>query len=99
MSEWLLSESVLVHPMIIGEILMGSVANRLAIARDLDNLPEARLASHADVRMLVEANGLHGRGIGFVDAHLLASARLTRNAVLETRDKRLKALAVELGVG
>ncbi|MEM7728016.1 MAG: PIN domain-containing protein [Pseudomonadota bacterium] len=99
LTDWLLSEDVLTHPMVVGEVLMGSIANRALVARSMDELPSAVIASHQEVRALAEQYTLYGRGIGFVDAHLLASTRLTMGARLETRDRRLKALAVALGVG
>ncbi|MGB3456106.1 MAG: PIN domain-containing protein [Litorimonas sp.] len=98
LSGWLQADSVVVHPFVLGEVAMGSIANRRAVVRAMENLPEAIAASNAEVRALVDRFGLFGRGIGFVDAHLLASARLMPGTTLETRDKRLHALSVELGV-
>ena len=95
---WLDAERVLIHPLVAGEVLMGSIAFRGSIRAAFDKLPAARLASHGEVMDLVDAHALFGRGIGFVDAHLLASARLTPDAMLATRDRRLAALARELGV-
>jgi predicted nucleic acid-binding protein len=63
----------------------------------LQGLPKATLASDGEVLVLIEQEQLMGRGIGYVDAHLLASARLTR-CWLWTGDRRLNALARDLGV-
>lgn len=89
---------VLGHPLVTAEIVLGSVRDRGAVARALDELPPLRPASVPEVRRLTEAHPLHGRGIGFVDAALLASCLLTPGTRLWTRDRRLDALAGELGI-
>lgn len=95
----LLSEAqVLVHPFIIGELALGALSDRSILA-DLDNLPPALVATDAEVRHLIENAGLHGSGVGWVDAHLLASVRLTPGATLWTRDGRLASAADRLGLG
>jgi predicted nucleic acid-binding protein len=96
---FLLSEDrVLIHPFVLGEISLGNLHARAAIMRQLDALPRATPAHDAEVVQLIEAAGLFGSGIGYVDAHLLASARLTAGAWLWTRDKRLAAVAERLSV-
>lgn len=90
---------VLMHPFVIGEILLGSVANRLELAATLDGLRKIRPATIQDVRVLIESARLYGRGIGLADANLVTSCLLTPGTQLLTRDKRLKEVAIELGLG
>lgn len=87
---------VLSHPFITAEIVLGSLKNRQAVARALDELPTLRLASLPEVRRLIEMHPLHGRGIGLVDASLLACCLISPGTRLWTRDRRLHALAIEL---
>jgi hypothetical protein len=64
----------------------------------LGTLPRAAEAEHAEFLYFVEKHGLHGTGLGAVDAHLLASARLSR-ARLWTKDAALSRAAAKLGLG
>jgi predicted nucleic acid-binding protein len=89
---------ILIHPAVIGEVALGSIRRREDVLRTMEDLPAALVASDAEVLALVEANRLFGLGIGWVDAHLLASARLTPGAALWTRDRRLRAVAQRLGL-
>jgi predicted nucleic acid-binding protein len=75
-------------PLLIGELACGSLANRAEIISLLQELPHARVAEHDEVLRFIEARRLSARGLGFIDAHLLASSVLTR-APLWTADKRL----------
>ncbi len=86
------------HPFIAGELACGSLKSRAAILSSLHALPSAVLASNAEVFRLIEDRRLWGRGLGWVDMHLLASALLT-NCRFWTRDLRLANAAMELGVG
>jgi predicted nucleic acid-binding protein len=88
---------VLGHPAVVGEIGLGSLANRQEVLGLMSNLPQAVQATHAEVMSYVEAHALHEQGIGYVDAHLLASAALTPGSSLWTRDKRLRTAAATLG--
>jgi predicted nucleic acid-binding protein len=88
---------VLGHPWVIGELALGSLAGRSQIIGLLRNLPEAPLATDAEVLKLIDDRHLFGVGIGYVDAHLLASTLLA-GARLWTRDKKLSAVAEECGV-
>ena len=81
----------------IGELVLGSIANRTQVLDDLWKLPAAETATDFEVFRLVENAALAGRGVGWVDVHLVASAMLG-NARLLTRDKRLAAVAAELGI-
>jgi hypothetical protein len=84
--------------MIIGELACGHLQNRKQLIDLWQNLPCSVEASHPEVMLFVESHRLMGQGIGFVDAHLLTSTRLTANARLWTRDKRLVSVAQSLGV-
>jgi hypothetical protein len=88
---------VLCHPLIIGELACGTLRNRAEILSLLRELPQARLAEHDEVLQFIESRRLAGRGLGFIDTHLLASAVLSRS-LLWTADKRLREAAAELGV-
>lgn len=96
--ELLSKAQVLTHPYVVGELACGSLQNRDELLGLLDRLPCVICASDTEVRMLIEKHGLMGRGIGFIDAHLLASVRLTQGAQLWSHDKRLDVLAGELAV-
>ena len=90
---------VLGHPFVAGELALGNLADRETLLRDLDRLPQALVATTAEVRALVAGERLCGRGLGYIDATLLASARLTPDARLWTRDRRLADAAARLGLG
>jgi len=92
------AEQITMHPFVLGEIALGFLRNRAAILRDLADLPQATEADDAEVLALVERQSLFGTGLGWVDAHLLASALLTPETRLWTRDRRLKEAAERLGV-
>jgi predicted nucleic acid-binding protein len=83
---------VISHPFVIGEISLGSLRHRDAVLGLLSELPTASLVPHTDVIALVSRLELAGRGIGWVDAHLLASA-IVDHAYLWTLDRRLAAVA------
>jgi predicted nucleic acid-binding protein len=89
---------VLAHPFVIGEIALGSVAQRESILRYLNNLPAATTATHAEAMVFLERHKLASTGLGYVDLHLLASAALTPRAGLWSRDKTLRAIAARCGV-
>ena len=92
----LLSEGrVLMHAFVSGELACGNLKNRSVILSDLNALPPARLASHAEVLQLIEDRRLWGRGLGWIDVHLLASALLS-GCRLWTLDARLARSAVDL---
>ncbi len=85
------------HPFVIGELACGGLRGRALILRLLADLPQAPVAEHGEVLAFVEAHRLMGSGIGWVDAHLLASASLA-GTPLWTRDTRLRTAARRLGV-
>lgn len=93
------AKQICMHPFVIGEIALGSIKDRGAVIGALLDLPQALNATDAEVLGLVEQSSLFGKGIGFTDARLLASALLTAETFLWTRDKRLAKIAEEMGVG
>ncbi|MEQ1953554.1 type II toxin-antitoxin system VapC family toxin [Mesorhizobium yinganensis] len=94
----LLDKRVATHPFVVGEIALGSLKDRGRVLRNLSELPRTCMAEDHEVLSFVERFALHGRGIGYVDAHLLASVKLTPETLLLTRDKRLRSVAEELGL-
>lgn len=89
--------AVVMHPFVVGEIACGSLTDRSSILELLQDLPTAVVAESEEVLGFIERHGLHGKGIGYVDVHLLASVALTQDARLWTRDKRLAVAADDLG--
>jgi hypothetical protein len=87
---------VLVHPFVIGEIACGVLSDRSRTLELLANLPAATSAESDEVLAFVEQHRLFGRGIGYIDAHLLASVALMPGSALWTRDRRLHAAALAL---
>ena len=88
--------SVLMHPFVLGELACGNLKNRGEVLRLLGDLPAAPLATDPEALNYIERRAIMGRGIGYVDVHLLASAALAGAARLWTRDKRLAAVAADL---
>jgi predicted nucleic acid-binding protein len=88
---------VIVHPFVVGEIACGSLHNREAILELLQDLPAAAVAEGDEVLRFIDSHVLHGKGIGYVDVHLLASVALTEGARIWTRDKKLRLVAQMMG--
>ncbi len=91
----LVDGNVLGHPWVVGELALGHLSHRNEVLGLLHNLPQAPVATEVEVMTLIDHHQLFGLGIGYVDAHLLASTRLS-SARLWTRDKRLRATASRL---
>jgi predicted nucleic acid-binding protein len=91
--------NILVHPFVIGEIALSHLRQRDLVVRMLQRQRPAVVAAHNEVMQLIDVEKLFGLGIGYVDAHLLASARLTPGSSLWTRDKRLREISRKLGIG
>lgn len=87
------SDRVLVHPFVIGEIALGSMKRYDAIIEALMILRPAPVAADEDVLFMIKQHAIMGTGIGYVDAHILASAKLVPGSSIWTRDKRLHAVA------
>ena len=90
-------EEVLAHEMVLGELLVGDRGGREALLASCERLPVAATIPHREVVEFVRARRLPGRGIGWIDAHLLAST-LVAGARLWTADGPLGAAATALGV-
>ena len=87
---------VLMHPFVLGELACGNLKDRSRVLRLLGDLPVAPTATAPEALGLIERSALMGRGIGYVDVHLLASAALAGSGRLWTRDRRLAGVAAEL---
>jgi predicted nucleic acid-binding protein len=98
LAELLEDRQVLAHPFVTGELALGHMKKRAMILADLQRLPQAVLAHDEEVRRFIDQHTLYGLGIGYVDAHLLTSVRLTADGSLWTRDKRLHGIAKQLGL-
>lgn len=85
------------HDFVFGELLIGDRGWRKQLLADYERMHQAPLVAHEDVVEFVRDRGLHGRGIGWIDAHLLASALVGR-LKLWTTDPRLATLAKEVGI-
>ena len=84
------------HPFVVGELALGSFRNPERILSDVQKLPGATVATNEEVLQFIRQNRLSGSGVGYVDAHLLAAARLTPAVSLWTRDRNLHAAALRL---
>ena len=93
----LLDSEVACHPFIIGELACGNIRNRSEILSLLETLPSTPTVDMTEYLFFVEQNHLFGVGRGFVDVHLLASAKLS-DIPLWTADKKLKEAALRLKV-
>lgn len=93
----LANEEVAGHPFVYGELLVGDPGGRLPLLRDYPFMTEASILGHDEVVEFVRLRRLHGRGVGWIDVHLLASA-LVNKMPLWTTDPRLRVLAEELSV-
>lgn len=98
LAEALEAEEVLVHPFIIGELACGEMKQRREVLRLLGTLPSGVVATDEETLHFIERHHLMGKGIGYIDAHLLASVTLADGAQFWTRDKRLAAIAAELRI-
>jgi hypothetical protein len=97
LKELLINNEVMTHPLIIGELACGSIRNRSEILGLLNELPVVVTAENKEVLKLIEDKKLYGKGIGLIDAHLIASALLTKVRLL-TMDKPLMKLIAVLNV-
>ena len=92
-------EEVMTHPFVIGELACGNLKNRRQLLDLLAALPSTVVATDEETLHFIEQRRLMGRGIGWIDVHLLASVMMTEAAQLWTMDKRLGAIATQLRVG
>ncbi len=84
--------NVACHPFIVGELACGNLTNRATILSLLKTLPMAAAAEHEEVLAFIENHSLVGKGLGYVDVHLLASAALS-GLLIWTLDKKLEQVA------
>lgn len=91
-------KQALVHPFVIGELAMANLSRRGVVLAELRDLPQTSIAQHHEVLRLVEQHRLFGRGIGYIDAHLLAATLLSSETLLWSFDQRLVAAALQLKV-
>jgi predicted nucleic acid-binding protein len=89
---------IAIHPFIIAELALASLQERVKTLALLDRLPQVRVAQMNEVRLAIEARRLYSRGIGLIDAHLIASIFINPPTLLWTRDKQLRKVAEDLGV-
>lgn len=92
-------ERVILHDFVIGELALGNLNQRREILTRLAQLPRAPTATDAEVLFLIDQHNVMGTGIGYVDAHLLAAAKLKPGLRLWSRDRRLAAMAERLAIG
>jgi predicted nucleic acid-binding protein len=97
LSDLLERGQVVTHPFVVGELALGNLSRRQLTIDSMMDLPQAVVAGDSEVLRFIDEAVLFGLGVGYVDAHLLAAARLS-NASLWTRDQRLHAAADRLGV-
>ena len=97
LQDLLIDGDVVCHQFIIGELACGNINNRKEILDLLSSLPMVIQASHQEILRFIENKKLMGKGIGYIDAHLLASACLS-NVYLWSFDKRLKDIAIGIKV-
>jgi predicted nucleic acid-binding protein len=90
--------AILAHPWVTGELALGNLRERDNVLGLLARLPQAVIATDEEVLGMIDDEALYGSGIGYVDAQLLASSRLTPDARLWTADRRLSRVAARLGL-
>jgi predicted nucleic acid-binding protein len=98
LSRLLTVREALVHPFVLGEIVLGFTRGQPNLVEVLRDAPQAPVAEPDEVLAFVEMHGIGGRGIGYVDAHLLASTLLLPDTLIWSRDRRLAAVADTLGI-
>ena len=89
---------VVVHPWVTGELALGTLADRDEILDLLGNPPQAVVADDDEILHLIGSQALHGSGIGYVDAQLLAATLLIPGTRLWTRDTRMAQVSTRLGI-
>ena len=86
------------HPFVIGELALGNLRQRALVLDALRGLPQATVATDTEAMAFIDNHRLYGSGIGYIDAHLLAAARLSAGSRLWTRDARLRLVAERLAL-
>ncbi len=98
LAEVLENQDVVTHPFVIGELACGELKKRREVLDLLSELPSSVAATDDEVLQFIEDHRMMGKGLSYIDVHLLASVMLTENARLWTRDKRLGAVAAKLRI-
>ncbi len=88
---------VCTHPLVIGELALGSIKDRAEVLDLMAGLPTVTEADHAEVLRLIETHRLPGTGVSLLDVQLLAAVLLSPDTVLWTHDKRLRTAATAAG--
>lgn len=91
------NDLLLCHPFVTGELALGSLRDRTNVLGFLAAQRQAAVATHDEILTMIDRHALFSMGIGYTDAHLLASVLLGQGASLWTRDKRLKLAAEKAG--
>lgn len=99
LSDLLANGEVAMHPFVLGEIALGYLRKRADWLVRLQELPSLHVAEPDEVLQLIERQKLVAAGVGYVDVHLLATVVVSTQCRLWTRDRRLAAIAAQLGVG
>jgi predicted nucleic acid-binding protein len=89
---------VLMHPAVMGELVLGGLGNRGDVLRHLRALPTSRVSNHEETMIFILNRGVAGSGVGYVDASLLASVALSPGATFWTSDRKAHALSSRLGL-
>ena len=97
LKDLLADSEVLTHPFVIGELSLGNLKRRTEIMTFLHALPVAAVAEIEEVLEFIESNRLAGAGLGYVDAHLLAAARISKVS-LWTADRPLQVATRRLSI-
>jgi hypothetical protein len=92
------NEQIAMHPFIVAELALGSLKQRAVHLKALDDLPAVQVARLDEVRRMIEAHSLYCRGVGLIDAHLIASCLIHPPTMLWTNDRRLSEIAETLGI-
>ena len=92
------NREVLIHPMVIGELACGNLSNRSATLEILSELPAIQAIEYGDILDFIEHNRLMGKGVDYVDVHLLASVAMADSASLWSYDRRLMDAATDLDI-
>jgi predicted nucleic acid-binding protein len=89
---------IVIHPLVVAELALGSLRERAQTLALLDYLPQVQVAQLSEVRLMIEARRLYSLGIGLIDAQLIASVLINPSALLWTSDKRLRKAAEGLNI-
>ena len=89
---------IVIHPLVIAELALGSLRDRSRTLALLDMLPQVKVAQLDEVRLMIESRRLYSLGIGLIDAELIASIFINSPTLLWTQDKPLRRVADALGI-